>query len=885
MGQLIIVPGAGASIASAISDDVIAWYKFEETADLAVAIDSKLNFDGVTAATHNELPSRTTGYLGNGLVVARDAASNFYANMLLDEIPSTQKFTIEFRLKLTEEITRGEHATYTLFSKQWASGMKLYSYLVARLESVYLKLVLCYVNSDAAAPAVQVTGCELDSMEANGLYYKNSAVKYTHSVRPEWTIVYNSDESRWEIRNDATVHFYKANPITGTFTTSEDGSGTAVGTGVIERTEEVEINVGDLAADVWHQVFFQLELLDDYLSRFGVWFDAESDIAETEFVVDIPRNAGILPELLGGDSTNFTMAKNDNTIPYIVDGYPFPSSHRYGLDAVVDELIVYRQLRKPFTGTHSRPTLTVTVEGLGAVTVDPAKADYDHLESVELTAVPDGGQSFIGWHGDLSGTDNPETIIMTPGNKSVVAEFSGKVATPSISPAAGTYGADQSITLACLTAGAAIYYTTNGAEPTEGDTLYTAPFTVSVSTTVKAKAFLAPSDPSDVATAAYVLKVATPVFDPVAGSYSGNVEVTITCATSGAAIYFTTDGSEPDAGDTEYTIPIEITVDTTLKAKAFKTDWTSSEVKSGDYLVAEWVRKSDFGGVSRIGPASFSIGGKVYLGTGYNDTYGVGSQKDLWEYDPATNAWTQKADLPGVARYYAVGFAIGTKGYIGTGHKPETGTMLRDFYEYNPATNTWSTKTNFGGTARYGCAGVATATKGYVGLGNSGASFPKDFWEYDPGTNAWVEKTEFPGEGRSSSSAFQVGNKVYLGLGNGMVDGSTTYFSDFWEYDPGTDAWAEKATFGDTRNAAAAASGTSFGYVLGGNRMDSISPPHFTIMGDVWKYDTTIDTWTQESDFDGAARYVGTAVVATGVIYFGCGLSTVYLKDFWARAE
>ena len=42
-------------------------------------------------------------------------------------------------------------------------------------------------------------------------------------------------------------------------------------------------------------------------------------------------------------------------------------------------------------------------------------------------------------------------------------------------------------------------------------------------------------------------------------------------------------------------------------------------------------------------------------------------KKDFWEYDPAANAWTQKADFGGTARYCAVGFSIGSKGYIGTG--------------------------------------------------------------------------------------------------------------------------------------------------------------------------------------------------------------------------
>ena len=42
--------------------------------------------------------------------------------------------------------------------------------------------------------------------------------------------------------------------------------------------------------------------------------------------------------------------------------------------------------------------------------------------------------------------------------------------------------------------------------------------------------------------------------------------------------------------------------------------------------------------------------------------------KDFWEYDPAANIWTQKADFGGTEREYAVGFSIGSKGYIGTGY-------------------------------------------------------------------------------------------------------------------------------------------------------------------------------------------------------------------------
>src|SRR5450432_1164123 len=78
-----------------------------------------------------------------------------------------------------------------------------------------------------------------------------------------------------------------------------------------------------------------------------------------------------------------------------------------------------------------------------------------------------------------------------------------------------------------------------------------------------------------------------------------------------------------------------------------------------------WTQKADFGGGSREFAVGFSIGSKGYLGTGRDNTETL--KNDLWEYDPAANTWTQKANFGGTPRYFAVGFAIGDKGYIGTG--------------------------------------------------------------------------------------------------------------------------------------------------------------------------------------------------------------------------
>src|SRR5436190_13057311 len=112
----------------------------------------------------------------------------------------------------------------------------------------------------------------------------------------------------------------------------------------------------------------------------------------------------------------------------------------------------------------------------------------------------------------------------------------------------------------------------------------------------------------------------------------------------------------------------------------------------------------------------------------------------------AQDTWTQKADFGGGTRAGAVGFSIGSKGYIGTGGND--GGQLKDFWD-DPATNTWTQKADFGGTARGGAAGFTIESKGYVGTGSDiPNSSRKDFWEYDPTTNAWTQKADFGGDSR-----------------------------------------------------------------------------------------------------------------------------------------
>ncbi len=285
-----------------------------------------------------------------------------------------------------------------------------------------------------------------------------------------------------------------------------------------------------------------------------------------------------------------------------------------------------------------------------------------------------------------------------------------------------------------------------------------------------------------------------------------------------------------------------------------------------------WTRKADFGGGYIDGAVGFSIGSKGYIGTGW-------LKKDFWEYNPSTNTWTQKANFGGAARGYAVGFSIGSKGYIGTGMSGVSGpnpVITKDFWEYDPAANTWTRKADFGGTARFWAVGFSIGSKGYIGTGDISSSgsnpvFTKDFWEYDPATNTWIQKADFGGTARSVAVGFSIGSKGYIGTGYSSIN-----TEDFWEYDPAANTWVQEANVPVGRSNATGFSVGTKGYIGSGFVNGEAR--------DFYEFNPATHGWTAIDSFPGGPRYspVGFSIGNKG--YVGVGSLDNFggfLDDFW----
>jgi len=162
----------------------------------------------------------------------------------------------------------------------------------------------------------------------------------------------------------------------------------------------------------------------------------------------------------------------------------------------------------------------------------------------------------------------------------------------SFNPEGGTYSGHQYVVIECNTDGASIYYTTDGSEPSKSAIRYSEPIEISTTTTLKSKAYKKGWKDSASISANYeieLLQVGAPIFNPEPGEHYNILNVSISCNTDGAEIYYTVDGSEPTKASNYYTYPVPITNDILLKAKAFKKSWLDSETAEGEYnfVVAE----------------------------------------------------------------------------------------------------------------------------------------------------------------------------------------------------------------------------------------------------------------------------------------------------------
>jgi hypothetical protein len=197
----------------------------------------------------------------------------------------------------------------------------------------------------------------------------------------------------------------------------------------------------------------------------------------------------------------------------------------------------------------------------------------------------------------------PSAIVTAVYNLTGQATIDGVVFDPAPNPAPeATYTTPQVVSISTSTtpAGAVVRYTTDGTVPTITSPIYTTPIEVGLNTnmTIRARAFASDWTPSEVYSGVYrvtgtVLFNAATIFSPAPGTYTSAQVISVSGNTTpaGAAVHYTTDGSEPTLDSPVYTAGISLPLDstTTIKIKGFASGWIPSQTYEASYTITGMV--------------------------------------------------------------------------------------------------------------------------------------------------------------------------------------------------------------------------------------------------------------------------------------------------------
>lgn len=151
-----------------------------------------------------------------------------------------------------------------------------------------------------------------------------------------------------------------------------------------------------------------------------------------------------------------------------------------------------------------------------------------------------------------------------------------------------------------------------------------------------------------------------------------------------------------------------------------------------------WTLSSGFGGEKRRNATVFVINDKAYFGTGTSNNV---LQYDFWEFNGATEVWTKKRDIDRgtdddddneynedyqILRANASSFVLNNLGYVVCGDNSTS------VWQYNPATDLWTEKTSLEASGRIDAIGFTVNNRGFVMLGRSGTSYFDNLMEFKP---------------------------------------------------------------------------------------------------------------------------------------------------------
>ncbi|MBL7949991.1 MAG: T9SS type A sorting domain-containing protein [Bacteroidia bacterium] len=198
-----------------------------------------------------------------------------------------------------------------------------------------------------------------------------------------------------------------------------------------------------------------------------------------------------------------------------------------------------------------------------------------------------------------------------------------------------------------------------------------------------------------------------------------------------------------------------------------------------DPFADSWIQIADYPMGMQAGEC-FTINGVAYAGSGWRSG---NSFANWYKYSSVTNVWSSIASLPSNTVHDAGMFVLNGKGYVVGGAYPYSNAHHNTLFEYDPAGDLWTQRANFPQFRRVPFS-IGLNGYGYAGLGQlqgtQGNAY--DMYRYDPVIDGWTPLSGFP---NSSSSTYDSRHSYFLLNDTAYV----VLQNEFWRYIPAIDQW------------------------------------------------------------------------------------------------
>ena len=243
----------------------------------------------------------------------------------------------------------------------------------------------------------------------------------------------------------------------------------------------------------------------------------------------------------------------------------------------------------------------------------------------------------------------------------------------------------------------------------------------------------------------------------------------------------------------------------------------SDDVEAYDPSTDTWTTKNKMP-VKIFGQAAVELNGKIYvIGGRTGDLFGGTSLKYNYLYDPDTDSWTKKTDMPTSRAFISVSAVNGNIYAIGGSMSGYSGTYVVQMY--NPVSDTWTAKKSLQANRALLTSNVYNGKIYVIGGGDgqkadAGTSCAY-FDVYDPETDTWSSKADIA-ISRWGHGSGVINDKLYICGGVTAISGSGTLLYDLYEYDINNDKWTNRASMPYHRRCFVTCTYNNKLFVLGG---------------------------------------------------------------------